>query len=94
MVDVKNLMDILETPYSELCLKDKLKKVMGIIVIGLFAFFLMKMVKDKKKINQHKNKIKYFNPSIEEGIFSNKITWTMRDKPLTDEQVNDFYKHN
>lgn len=33
-------------------------------------------------------KVRYFRPTIEEGIFGKKIHWTLRDEPLTQEQLN------
>lgn len=63
-----------------------------------FLFFMAavivgKYIKNKIEQRQHlKTKLKYFNPTIKQGWFGKTITWTMRDKPLSDEQLEEFDK--
>ena len=49
--------------------------------------------RERKAIQQEKrNKLKYFKPIIEEVLFSNRITWVMRDEPLSDELLDELVK--
>lgn len=68
-----------------------------LVLITPFAVFYVKKLADSARINRkeeekERRKIKFFKPTITEGFFSNKVKWEMRDAPLTDEQVNEFFK--
>lgn len=39
-------------------------------------------------------KIKFFKLTIKSGFFCNTKIWELRDKPLSDKELNDFFKNN
>jgi hypothetical protein len=96
MEGIKKFTDVLNKSNSELTFREKCRKLIGVIVIGLLGVILIVFInksKERKAIEQEKrNKLKYFKPSIEEGLFSNRITWVMRDEPLSDEFLDEFLK--
>lgn len=96
MEGIKKFMYVLNKPNSELTFREKFRKLVGVIVIGLLGGLLVIFInksRERRAIAQEKrNKFKYFKPIIEEGIFSNKTTWVMRDKPLSDEFLDEFLK--
>jgi hypothetical protein len=60
-----------------------------------FIFIVLKIIDQRVQerldaIDKVKTKVKYFNPTITEGFFGKKVTWTMRDKPLTDDEMNNL----
>jgi hypothetical protein len=59
-----------------------------VAVVMLLIFEEMKERKHKK--NRMKSKLKYFNPIVEESIFGKKITWILREKPLSDEELENL----
>lgn len=60
--------------------------------VKLFTFILLEKINERRRREQEiKEKIKYFNPVIKEGLFSNSITWVGRDKPLTDQELEVLY---
>ena len=68
----------------------KLKWYQKLIFIMMFPtlFVLFKNFTTRSSAREKiKRKMKYFNPTITEGFWGNKITWVGREKPLTDEQV-------
>ena len=93
---IKDFLDILEKPNKQLTFFEKFKKFIGFIIVGLFGMLLLLVVsksRERKSIEQEKrNKLKYFKPSIKEGIFSNTITWIMRDEPLSEESLDELMK--
>ena len=94
MEGIKKFTDVLNKSNSELTFREKCRKLVGVIVIGLLGVILIVFInksKERKAIEQEKrNKLKYFKPSIEEGLFSNRITWVMRDEPLSDELLDEL----
>ncbi len=65
--------------------------VIGIIMISIFAVLLLRAFLyaiDRRK--EVKRKLKYFNPVITETWWGKKITWVGRDRPLTDEQLQEL----
>jgi large-conductance mechanosensitive channel len=93
---VKDFLVILEKPYNELNGVQKVKRVIGIILIGIFTFVIIMVInKSREKArteNEKRKKLKYFKPTIEEGVFSKRITWVMRDTPLSDELLDELVK--
>ena len=91
------LLEVLNKPNSELTFREKCRKFIGFIVVGLFGIILnsifRKIGHEKQRQQEARNKLKYFKPIIEEGLFSNKTTWVMRDNPLSEEQLDDFIKN-
>jgi hypothetical protein len=87
---------LLDKRYSELSFADKTRKFLS----APFLFFLrvtfmiafLKVIDIKSKIKEKRNKLKYFKPTIEEGLLYDTTSWTMRDKPLTDEEVDKLMK--
>jgi len=93
---IKRFLDVADTPNSELSLRQKCRKLFGYIVVGLLGYLLVVLIsKQNNSRNQkqkERNKLKYFKPIIEEGMFSNKTTWVMRDTPLREEELDEFFK--
>lgn len=87
---------LMETPNSELKFTQKCRKLLNHIGIAFFGFIIIKTLSklsNEKAIEREKrNKLKYFTPIIEEGTFSNKTTWVMRENPLTEEQLDEVLK--
>jgi large-conductance mechanosensitive channel len=87
---------LMETPNSELKFGQKCRKLFNHIGIAFFGFliihFLNKASNEKAIEREKRNKLKYFTPIIEEGTFSNKTTWVMRENPLTEEQLDEVLK--
>jgi hypothetical protein len=96
MKSIKGYVEVLNMPNSELNFREKLRKFIGCIIIGIFGIFLLivwKGIDNKRAIKkERRNKLKYFKPSIEEGLLSNRTTWVMRDTPLTEGQLDDLFK--
>lgn len=97
MMILIKFLDVLNKPNSELTFREKCRKFIGVVVIGLFGVFFIHLVRkigdEKQRQKEARNKLKYFKPIIEEGLFFNKTTWAMRDKPLSEEQLDDFIKN-
>lgn len=87
---------LMETPNSELKFGQKCRKLLNHLGIAFFCFIIKKTLSklsNEKAIEREKrNKLKYFTPIIEEGFFSNKTTWIMRETPLTEEQLDEVLK--
>ena len=96
MEAIKKYMYVLNKPNSELTFREKFRKLVGVIVIGhlegLLVIFINKSRERRTIAQEKRNKFKYFKPIIEEGLFSNKTTWVMRDIPLSDEFLDEFLK--
>lgn len=96
MEAVKRFLHVVDTPNSELTLRQKCTKVFGYIAVGILGYFLVVLIRkqnnSKNEKQKARNKLKYFKPIIEEGMFSNKTTWVMRDTPLKEEELDEFFK--
>ena len=47
----------------------------------------------KEEIEENKalkQKLRYFNPIIKQGFWSNSVTWVGREKPLSDEELDNL----
>jgi hypothetical protein len=53
----------------------------------IFKSMVLPRLQQRKAI---KDKVRYMKPTIHEGILFNSITWEMRDKPLTEQELKDF----
>ena len=63
------------------------------IPIFFIALLYENRLKERqRRIKQIKKKLKYFNPTIHECFFGNTVSWTGREKPLSDEEVNNLIK--
>ena len=93
---IKKFIDVLNKPNSELTFREKCRKLIGVIGIGIGGILIIHISKKISYANnreqERRNKFKYFKPMIEEGLFSNKITWIMRDKPLQEEELDELLK--
>jgi hypothetical protein len=56
------------------------------------AYKEVKKREDEKRLEIIKEKIKFFHITIQEGFLWDKVKLTLRDNPLTDEEVNVFIK--
>jgi hypothetical protein len=41
---------------------------------------------------EFRSKIKFFKLTIKKGFFGSRQIWEMRDKPLSDQELDDFFK--
>lgn len=80
----------LKRGWKELSWKEKLL----VISIGLGGIWLLPLASkkqdEKKKLRE---KIRCFKPTVTESAFSKSISWEMRDKPLSDEELDEFMKN-
>lgn len=77
-------------------LKDRIIKFILNLVVFSFGI-AFKVILDKSKVhNENKkllrDKLKYFIPFINKGIFRSRVSWQMREKPLTDEELDVYMK--
>jgi len=71
-------------------IKTFLKNIPQYILVGILLL-AYKMIKGKlHEYEKTKTKIKHFKPTIKEGILFNSVSWEMRDKPLTDEELKNL----
>lgn len=74
----------------------KWKKIMLFIALGLggiLTMVILRRINDRRTEEKRmREKIRYFKPTITEGVLSNRTSWEMRDAPLTDEQLDSFMK--
>jgi regulatory protein YycI of two-component signal transduction system YycFG len=74
--------------------KNKYKTFIIIAVFLCPSYFIMN--DSRKQRNQTQNKLrkrlKHFNPTIKQGLFGKYVEWSGRDKPLTDEEVEELMK--
>jgi hypothetical protein len=60
-------------------------------LIWTIAMIFKSMVLPRlQKRREMKDKVKYMKPTIHEGILFNTVSWEMRDKPLTNEELKQF----
>ncbi len=77
----------------------KKKKVKsGDNIISAVAFlagaFLVDAIANRRERNlDMKRKLKFFTPTITENFWGKHITWTFRQKPLEDSQVDEIFKN-
>lgn len=70
---------------------DVLRKILFYLFLIMVAlFFVGVLEKRNRKEKKIRTKLKYFTPSIKEGFFGNTVTWKLRDKSLTDEQLDNL----
>lgn len=82
-----------ESAYEKM---SKWKKTLLFIILGLGGILTISIMRrmsakesEKKKLRE---RVRYFKPTITETALSKSISWEMRDKPLTDEQLDGFMK--
>jgi len=59
---------------------------------GILIIMMPKIREHQKRKHDLKNKLRHFNPIIKEGLLGTRIDWVGRDKPLTDEELNNLTK--
>ena len=75
-------------------MKKKLNTFIAYLVIGManFGAYIIEEIagnpREKEKIIM--KQIKYFKPTIKHGFWGKTITWEMREKPLTDKELEDL----
>ena len=82
-------------PFNTRTFKEKLRVIryqalMGVLggIFILVGKYVSRTISERKAM---KNKLKYFKPTIQEGVFSNTISWQERDIPLSDEELKSRY---
>lgn len=68
-------------------------------ILKVSMFIPLMLIKAQMKNNIRKkaylkSKIRRFNPVITEGFWGKKITWVGREKPLTDKELEQWFKNN
>lgn len=65
--------------------------ITGLVAIVFFMASRRYMEQHRKR---HKafRKMKYFKPTIHDGFFGESVSWELRDKPLSDQQLNEIIK--
>lgn len=76
---------------------DSKKEISLFTKIFLYIFFFPTIIlvkgfaNNRKRENKAlKQKLRYFNPIIKQGFWSNSVTWVGRDKPLTDDELDNL----
>ena len=64
---------------------------LGLFPIAIYAYIHHKEYSSKKA--EIKRRLKHFNPTIKQGLFGEYVEWSGRDKPLTDEEVDELIKN-
>lgn len=74
----------------------KWKKIMLFIALGLggiLTMVILRRINDKRtEETRLKEKIRHFKPTVNESMFNKSISWEMREKPLTNEELDAFFK--
>jgi len=75
-------------------MKKKLNTFIAYLVIGManFGTYVLEEIFGNSREHREmiKSKIKYFKPTITEGFWGKTVKWEMRDKPLTDQELEDL----
>lgn len=70
-----------------------MKKVLCYMACGLTLPFLLDRLSSRvSKEKEFRFKIKYFRLTIKKGFFTTTKIWEMREKPLTEEELESFFK--
>ena len=87
--------ELCKKPFKTRTFKEKLRVIryqalMGVLggIFILAGKYASRTISERKSM---KNKLKYFKPTIQEGVFSNTISWQERDIPLSDEELKSRY---
>lgn len=87
--------ELCEKPFKTRTFKEKLRVIRFHALIGalcgVFILAARYVINRTSERQAMKNKLKYFKPTIQEGVFSNTISWQERDIPLTDEELKSRY---
>jgi hypothetical protein len=91
----KNI-ELSKIPFKELSFGAKLNQISFFFFTAISFQIIMKVMNNHQdrltEEKREKHRIKFFKPTIEQTVLGGtKISWTMRDVPLSDEQVNDFF---
>lgn len=85
-----------EIPFLERTFNQKIRVIRFNILLRILRVFAIiisgELNKRKSKKQELNNKLKYFKPTIHEGIFSKKIIWEQRNIPLTDTELKNLNK--
>lgn len=67
--------------------------ILKIISLPVVAYIGSNLKERERRTKQLKNKLKYFNPTVHEGFLGKSVSWTGREKPLSDEEVENIWKN-
>jgi len=71
------------------------KKTLIYILFFPSIILLKGFSKKRKRENKAlKERLRYFNPIIKQGFWSNSVSWVGREKPLSDEELENICKQN
>jgi hypothetical protein len=62
--------------------------MLGRLAIFIAAEMMKQWLQDRTRQRRSiERKVKYFKPTIHESFWGKRVTWEMRDEPLTKEQI-------
>jgi hypothetical protein len=71
-------------------MKKLLSKFGYAFVSSVCKYIELREAERNREANKLREKIKYFKPTITTSIFGRRVSWELRDKPLTDEELAKF----
>ncbi len=89
----------IEIPFVDDAPERKLKwheKIIQYFLLALFALvavvFIKKFCSNRENFSAIRKRLRYFNPTVTETFWGKRVTWTGRQNPLTDEELDNFLK--
>ena len=86
--------ELSEKTFKTRTFKEKLRVIRFYALIGVLGGFLILILRyisnRVSERQQLKNKIKHFKPTIHEGVFLTTMSWELRDKPLSEQELNEL----
>lgn len=65
--------------------------VLFYIVFSPTILYMKSIVANNNRIRKEtRNKVRHFKPTIHDGFWGKRVSWEMRDRPLTDQELKDF----
>ena len=87
--------ELSEKPFKTRTFTQKLRVIRFYIIIGLLGGWLIlllgKIYKRKNLRNETKEKFRCFKPTLHDNGWNKSISWEIRDRPLTDEEMSRFW---
>jgi hypothetical protein len=88
-------MDASEISFTNRTFKQKLRVIRFYIIIGIvggWLTLLLGKISERKNLrNEIKEKFRCFKPTLHDNSWNKRISWEIRDKPLTDEEMSQFW---
>ncbi len=58
-----------------------------VFISWIIAQFLKAIIQDQMDLRE---KVKYFRPTVTRGFWGKKVSWEMRDRPLTEKELDAY----